>query len=119
MGPTCSWMPSPSRVSVCALLAWFETVMTTGPAPTLFGGVVTRALVMTPVSCRGTGGRGLLAKSFPPPHPPSTMATAAATPVTRVALIPRPGTLSPSPIQRIGGAESLEGQLHDFCPQTG
>src|SRR6476469_6648006 len=75
-------MPWPSRVSVRDWLVWLDTVMITGPAPTLLGEMVTRALVMTPVSCSVSGGRGLLAKSFPPPQPASAKITTSADAVT-------------------------------------
>src|SRR6476469_11189807 len=82
-------MPLPSRISVRALPLWFETVITTGPAPTLFGEIVTFCLVITPVSSSVTGGRGLLAKSFPPPQP------ARASAITRTATAVRmPGRLT-------------------------
>src|SRR3954454_2287712 len=61
-------MPLPSSVSVRAAPLWFETVITTGPAPTLCGEIVTLSLVITPVSSSVTGGRGLFAKGFPPPQ---------------------------------------------------
>src|SRR3954466_6829125 len=78
-------MPLPSSVSVRDCPVWFETVITTGPAPTLFGEIVTFCLVITPVSCSGTGGRGWFAKSSPPPHPASASVTAkAATAVRRM-----------------------------------
>src|SRR4051794_12290200 len=60
--------------------------MTTGPAPTLRGEIVTLFLVITPVSSSVTGGRGLLAKSSPPPQLASASAMAAqATAVRRMA----------------------------------
>src|SRR4051794_24397537 len=68
-------MPLPSSVSMRFCPDWFDTVITTGPAPTLFGEIVTFCLVITPVSCSGTGGRGLLAKSLPPPQPARASAT--------------------------------------------
>src|SRR5215212_7179455 len=75
-------MPLPSSVSVRACSLWFETVITTGPAPTLLGEIVTFCLVITPVSSSVTGGRGLLAKSSPPPQP--ARASANAKPATAV-----------------------------------
>src|SRR3954453_6325593 len=94
-------MPFPSRVSVRDRPVWFDTVITTGPAPTLFGEIVTFCLVITPVSCNGTGGRGFLAKYRSPPHPVrATTARAEATAirrmrtVCRMTSIPRARTLS-------------------------
>src|SRR4051794_10136263 len=71
--------------------------MTTGPAPTLRGETVTDFCVITPVSCNGTGGRGLFLKSLPPPHPAIAVETAATVrtrSVCRLTLIPRAGNLS-------------------------
>src|SRR4051812_31471191 len=89
-------MPWPSSVRVCDWLSWFDTVITTGPAPTLCGEIVTFCLVITPVSCSGTAGRGLFSKSLPPPHPTTAAASAAtvrARSAFRLTLIPRPGNL--------------------------
>src|SRR3954451_12312483 len=76
-------MPLPSSLSVRAAPLWFETVITTGPAPTLFGDTVTSSLVITPVSSSVTGGRGLFSKSFPPPQPVRASATTRPTPAMR------------------------------------
>src|SRR3954452_17031585 len=93
-------MPLPSSVSVRDWPLWFETVISTGPAPTFLGEIVTFSFVITPVSSSVTGGRGLLAKSFPPPQPASASATMAILTVTRrmrtvgrMTLIPRRGNL--------------------------
>src|SRR4051812_13149316 len=77
-------MPLPSRISMRVFPLWFETVMTTGPAPTLFGEIVTFCCVITPVSSSVTGGRGLLAKSLPPPHPARAIAIATTTTAVRI-----------------------------------
>src|SRR5690242_21000577 len=65
-------MFGPSRVSVCERSVWFETRITTGPAPMRDGDTETLLLVITPLSCTGTGGRGLSWKSLPPPQPTPT-----------------------------------------------
>src|SRR5215216_7451453 len=75
-------MPLPSSVSVRDCPLWFETTISTGPAPTLRGEIVTFCLVITPVSSSVTGGRGLFSKSLPPPQP--TRASANARPATAV-----------------------------------
>src|SRR4051794_40241698 len=69
-------MPLPSSVSVRDWPLWFDTVMTTGPAPTRCGEIVTLCLVITPVSWSGTGGRGSFSKSLPPPQPARAIAIA-------------------------------------------
>src|SRR5438034_4961389 len=81
--------------------------MTTGPAPTLLGEIVTFDFVMTPVSCSVTGGRGLLAKSLPPPQPANTSAARTAKAgtlrmrrVCRMTLIPRSGIYPNQPQNR-------------------
>ena len=77
---------------------WFETMITTGPAPTLFGETVTRLAVITPFSCRGTGGRARSLKSLPPPHAtspsPNRLERSAATGVLPLPLILSRGTLT-------------------------
>src|SRR4051794_19006211 len=79
-------MPLPSSVSVRDAPLWFDTVISTGPAPTLRGEIVTFSLVITPVSSSVTGGRGLFAKSLPPPQLASASAMATqATTVRRMA----------------------------------
>jgi hypothetical protein len=42
-------MLRPSSVSVCATCVWFDTAITTGPAPTRFGDTVTPEAVITPL----------------------------------------------------------------------
>src|SRR2546423_14600575 len=87
IGPTCSvvlWGP-PSSVTVCACLVWFEISRLIGPAPSLLGSTETILSLMTPESCRGTGGRGLSLKSLPPPQParPGTVTAPARSTATR------------------------------------
>ena len=67
---------------------WFETVMTTGPAPTFEGETVTLSLWITPLSPIGTGGRGSFLKSSSPQ------------PATRAAEIATPPALLPSSTPR-------------------
>src|SRR5437763_14532957 len=85
--------------------------MTTGPAPTLLGEIVTFSLVITPVSCNGTAGRGLFAKSFPLPQPVSARATVATLTETRNALLPRSGGLLRTRQYNVFGARILHRTL--------
>src|SRR6185437_610476 len=78
-------------------VVWFETRITTGPAPMRDGDTVTLLLVITPLSCTGTGGRGLSWKSLPPPQPtPTSPATGrlSRSAATRLRPNPPPSSLS-------------------------
>ena len=93
--------PELSSVIVWGCSVWFDTVITTGPAPSLFGEIVTFSSVITPVSCTGVGGRGSFSKSSSP-QPANTSMAAHIAPIAparirRVILvrsIPRAGTLT-------------------------
>src|SRR5436189_5977238 len=90
--------------------------MTTGPAPTLFGEIVTFAFVITPVSWSGTGGRGSFLKPWPLPQPASASATRPEATVTRrmrivcrMTLIPRPGSV---PLAEPDGSPARDQPIH-------
>src|SRR4051794_25472151 len=104
-------MPLPSRTIVRILPLWFETLISTGPAPTLLGEIVTFWFVITPVSCSGTGGRGLFAKSLPPPQPARASAIARTTNAVRM-----PGRLT-EPDRRSTRDKAVDFLL-DLAPDT-
>src|SRR3954447_11978473 len=116
-GPMRSSIDSPCSVTVWASFVWFESVISTGPAPTLFGDTVTLSGWMTPVNSSGTGGRGLFSKSSPPQPdtivrsvPAARRATARNQRVFRAALIPRATTLT-EPHRPPRGQEAVERPL--------
>src|SRR3954471_3246195 len=78
-------MPLPSSVIVRDWPLWFEILISTGPAPTLRGEIVTFSLVITPVSSSVTAGRGLFSKAFPPPQPATASAVARTATAVRMA----------------------------------
>src|SRR3954453_3084480 len=80
-----SWMPLPSRTIVRERPLWLEILISTGPAPTLRGEIVTFAVVITPVNSSVTGGRGLFSKSFPLPQPARARAIARTAAAVRMA----------------------------------